>query len=105
MLAAKAGTDGGTEQGAAAGAARGQRAHQAAAAVGRVLDHEHHRARVLAADRKPLHHAQQGERDRRQQAERRVARQKADQEGRDRHGGDREGERRAPSEAVADMAD
>ena len=42
---------------------------------GRVLDQKHHRARVFAADRKPLHHAQEGERDRRRQAERRVARQ------------------------------
>ena len=47
----------------------------------------------------------QDERDRRQQAERLVARKQADQEGRDRHGGDRDGEGGAASVAVADMAD
>jgi hypothetical protein len=87
------------------GPGRRQRAHQAAPAVRRVLDQEHHRAGIFAADRKPLHHAQQRQRDRRQQAERCVSRQKPDQEGRDRHGGDREGERHAPSEPVADVAD
>jgi hypothetical protein len=66
---------------------------------------EHHRAGVFAAHGQPLHHAQQRERDRCQKAERRVSRQQPDQEGWDRHGGDREGERRAPSQAVADMAD
>ena len=93
------------EQDAGAGAARRQRAQQAAPALWSVLDQEHHRAGVFAADRQPLHHAQQRERDRRQDAERRIARQQPDQDGRDRHGGDREGERRAPPEPVADMAD
>ncbi len=87
------------------GPARRQRAHQAATAVRRVLDQEHHRAGIFAAHRKSLHHAQERQRDRRQQAECRVSRQKPDQEGRDRHGGDREGKCRAPPEAVADVAD
>ncbi len=101
----KARADGGAEQDAGRGSARGESAHQAAAAGRRVLDQEHHRAGIFAADRKPLHHAQQRQRDRRRQADRRIAGQQPDQEGRDRHRRDREGQRRAPSQPVADMAD
>src|SRR5712675_1376933 len=60
---------------------------------------------VYSPPTESLHHAQERQRDRRQQAECRVSRQKPDQEGRDRHGGDREGKCRAPPEAVADVAD
>ena len=82
-----------------------QRTHQAAASLGRMLDQEHHRACIFAAHRKPLHNAQQGEPDRREQPDGLIARQQAHQKGRDRHGDNREGERCAASEPVADMAD
>jgi hypothetical protein len=69
------------------------------------LDQEHHRTRVLAADRKPLDHAQQNEQHRGQQAERRVAGKKAHQEGRHRHRGDRDRQGGAASVMVTDMTD
>jgi hypothetical protein len=100
----KARADGRPEQDAAGSPGRRQRAHQAAPAIRRVLDQEYDRAGVFTADRKSLHHAQERQRDRRQQAKRRISRQKPDQEGRDRHCGDRESERRAPPETVADVA-
>ena len=70
-----------------------------------MLDQKNHRAGVFAPDGNSLHHAQEGERNRRRQANGRVARQQPDQEGRDCHRDHREGERRAPSEPVADVTD
>ena len=93
------------EQDAACGPAWRQRTYQTAAALRRALDQEHHRACVFAADGKSLHHAQEGERDRRRHADGRVAWQQPDQEGRYCHPHDREGERRTASESVADMTD
>src|SRR5215510_13049499 len=54
----------------------------------RAFDQEHHRTGIFAANRKSLQHAQQRERGRRQEAQRRISRQQSDQESRDRHGRD-----------------
>ncbi len=66
--------DGRAEQNAAGSPARRQCTHQAAAALGGMLDQKHHRTRIFAANRKPLHDTQQDERDRREQGDRRVTR-------------------------------
>jgi hypothetical protein len=48
---------------------------RAAATFGCAFDQEHHRTGIFAANRKSLHHPQYGQRDRRQEAPRRVSRQ------------------------------
>ena len=83
----------------------GDGADDTAALRSRVLDQEDDGGRVFAADRQALHHAQQGEQQRRGQPEHVVARQHADQEGRHRHRRHREGERRRAADAVTDMAE
>jgi hypothetical protein len=68
----------------------------------RVLDQEHHRGRVLAADGQPLHQAEHHDQRRGEDADLAVVRQQADEERRHGHGDDRERERGLAADAITD---
>ena len=94
----------GSQEDAAAASDLGETAGQSASPGRRRLEKKDPRRRAFAADREALHHAQQGQDDRRGDPQRLVARQHADQESRQRHRRHGKGERDLAAEFVADVA-